>query len=659
MLGAVPLSTKLTAAQTDDATSSLPAVAQSTRVLQELQRYPGDLAVPTVAVYVRDSGLTAGDLAAVDAARERVTAAAAEGSAPAVATSPSGRAASLTVQVPGGDQSALVEQVSGISAAVRQDLPDGLRVALTGPGGQARDFARIGEGIDTRLLVITAVVVAIILLVTYRSPVLLWAPLLAVGAAITLAQAATYLLADAGLAVDAQSASILTVLVFGVGTDYALLLIARYREELRRVDDRYAAMARAVRHAAPAVLASGATVVLGLLCLLAGDLTSNRSLGPVGAVGVLCALAAMMSLLPALLVVCGPWLFWPLTPRAGDTGSRPVGIWSKVAGIVDSSPRRIWVGTAAALVVLSLGALSADLDMPAGQTFTGRPESVVGQEELTRQFPATTVAPAVILTDTASAPAVLEAARSAVGVREVTEQRTVGERTQLTALLDAPDVASATPAVQALRERVAAVTGSGAVVGGEAAQVLDTHRATAHDRRVVVPLVLLVILAVLALLLRAVVAPLLLLATVVLSYAAALGATALIATRALGHTGLDPAVPLLGFIFLVALGVDYTIFLMTRAREEVHLHGTRDGMLRALTMTGGVITSAGIVLAAVFAALGVLPLVLFVQLAVLVGLGVLLDTLVVRTLLVPALTLELDRRVWWPSALSAPAQGPL
>lgn len=653
-----PLSTKLTGAQTNDATASLPAAAESTQVIREQQRFPGGQSVPTVAVYVRDSGLTRTDTAAIAAARDRLSPAAGDSPAPPVTRSRDGRAAMITVNVSAGDPTTLLADLETLKTSVGTGLPAGLTVALTGPGGQARDFADIGSGIDSTLLIVTVLTVAVLLLLTYRSPVLWLVPLLAVGVAVTLAQASIYLLTKAGLVIDAQGASILTVLVFGVGTDYALLLIARYREELHRHDDRCTAMAVALRRAAPAILASGATVALGLLCLLASDLTSNRSLGPVSAVGVICALAAMITLLPALLVVCGRWLFWPLVPRVGKERPAERGVWAKVAGLVGRHPRRIWIATTVLLAGLSLGMLGLQVGLSPQQAFTGRPESVVGQELLTRHFPAGSSAPVTIIANASAVDEVTAAAAMTPGVLAVRPQASTGGRTQLATTLAAADGPAAYSSVDALRSRVHAVPDADAVVGGQAASALDTRRATTHDLQLVVPLVLLVVLAVLGLLLRAVVAPLLLVATVVLSYTAALGLSALIDRHLLHHPGTDPSVPLFGFIFLVAVGVDYNIFLMSRVREESVRHGTRAGVLRGLTATGGVITSAGVVLAAVFAALGVLPLVQFVQIAVVVALGVLLDTLIVRSLLVPALTLELGRRTWWPSSLARPKEGP-
>jgi len=655
----VPLSGRLEAALTNDDTAFLPATAESTRVITEQQRFPGGQSLSTVLAYVRDNGLTSQDLAAVEATRQRLLSARlVESAAPPVTRSRDGRAALVTVSVPEpNDPVQLQKSLSQVRTTARAGLPTGLEVSVTGPGGAARDLAAVGESIDSTLLTVTVIVVALILLLTYRSPVLWLAPLFAVGIAATAARASVYLLARAGLVVNQQSASILTVLVFGVATDYALLLIARYREELRHYADRHAAMAEALRRVAPAILASGTTVAVSLLCLLVSAMNSNRGLGPVGAVGLVAAFAAMLTLLPALLVLCGRWLFWPFIPRpylvdepvVTDVGNDASRGWTWVAAAVSRRPRRIWVATSLALAALTLGLADLNTGLTAQQAFAGRPESVVGQEIVTRHFPAGSSAPALVIADTPAASVVEATASASPGVISVVRLGSYAGRTQLAATLTEPDGPIAYAAVTALRDRLHAVPGARAVVGGQAAASLDVRRATDHDRRLVIPLVLLVVLAFLVLLLRAVLAPVLLVATVVLSYLAALGASALIYRHVLGLPGTDASVPLFGFIFLVALGVDYNIFLMSRVREESGRHGTRTGVLRGLVATGGVITSAGVVLAAVFAVLAVLPIVLFIEIGVVVALGVLIDTFIVRSLLVPALALDLGRRVWWPS----------
>jgi len=484
------------------------------------------------------------------------------------------------------------------------------------------------------------------------------------------AGAAVYLLAKLGvLTVDFQGQTILTVLVFGVGTDYALLLIARYREELRRHRDRHQAMAVALRRSFPAVLASAATVAIALLCLLAAQLPATRGIGPVAAVGVAAALVTMTTLLPALLVLCGRWLFWPFVPRhteaaVGHDIAADHGMWAKVARGVGRRPRPIWIGTAVALGALTFGIGNLSVGLPNSETFTKDVGSVTGQRLIEQHYPGGASAPADTFATAGSADRVVAAARVVDGVADVRapEPSADGQWVRVQAVLTAaPDSRAAKDSVDRLRDAVHGVPGSQAVVGGDTAATLDTERAASRDNTVIMPLILGVIFLILVALLRALVAPLLLLASVVLSYAAAVGAAGLV-LDAIGHPKLFFGLPLQVFLFLVALGVDYTIFLMTRAREEAGQLGHRAGILHALTVTGGVITSAGLVLAATFAALSVLPLVPSVQTGIIVAVGVLLDTFIVRSLLVPALAIDVGPRAWWPSRLvrehaqPAPAQ---
>jgi RND superfamily putative drug exporter len=611
-----------------------------------------------VAVYARDSGLTGGDRAKAAADRAAFTRYAEGSQVPPAILSGDGKALLLSFPLAGGDK-----EQSKAATQVKQRLADGapagLRTALTGSAGAVDDIFDAFKGMDATLLLVTGAVVILLLLLTYRSPVLWLVPLLSAAVASQLASAAVYLLArHGGLTVDFQSQSVLTVLVFGVGVDYALLLVARYREELRRHPDRHEAMALALRRSFPAVLASAATVAAALLFLLAAELPSTRGLGPVGAVGIAAALVAMTTLLPALLVLGGRWLFWPFVPRyaaseAGHDVAADHGVWGRLARGVGRRPRPIWIGSAAALLVLTLGIGNLSIGLPAGETFTRQVGSVDGQHLVERHFPGGASAPADVLTTAASAEQVAAAARGVDGVAEVRppERSADGRWARIPAVLAAaPESRAAKDAVDRLRAAVHAVPGSRALVGGDTAATLDTERTAARDDRVVMPLILAVVLLVLVVLLRALVAPLLLLASVVLTYAAALGAAGL-ALRAVDHPRLYFGLPLQAFLYLVALGVDYTIFLMTRAREEAGRLGHRPGVLHALTVTGGVVTSAGLVLAATFSALGVLPLVPSLQTAVVVALGVLLDTLVVRSLLVPALAVDLGARVWWPSRL--------
>jgi RND superfamily putative drug exporter len=479
--------------------------------------------------------------------------------------------------------------------------------------------------------------------------------------ALGLAQSVVYLLAkNAGLTVNGQSAGILTVLVFGVATDYALLLVARYREELHRHHDRHEAMAYALHRAGPAIVASAATVAIGLLCLLAADLNSTAGLGPVAAAGVVTALASMTTLLPALLVIFGRWIFWPLVPRYDEKYLKPEayeaehGIWSRIARLVSASPRVIWAVTAVGLaaMTLGLGSLKADGLSNAGQ-FVDKPDSIVGIEVVGRHFPAGSGSPAVVIANASAAPQVATAVTGTAGVAELGRPVTAGGLVQYEATLrDSADSKAAQQTIERLRTAVHAVPGADAKVGGDTATTLDINRAADRDNKVIIPIVLAVVFLILVALLRALVAPLLMMATVVLSFLASLGASALIFQHLFGFEGTDSGFPLLAFIFLVALGVDYNIFLMHRVREESQNLGTRRGVIRGLTVTGGVITSAGVVLAATFAALATLPLVSLAEMGFVVAFGVLLDTIIVRSLLLPALSYDLGRRIWAPSRLA-------
>jgi putative drug exporter of the RND superfamily len=658
---AAPLAAKLTEVQNNDALMALPRSAEASAALARAEAaFPGSDRLVAVAVYARDSGLTGADRAKAAADRAAFAHYAEGGQVPPAVPSSDGKALLLSFPLAGGDE-AQSEAATRVKEQLAGGAPAGLRTALTGSAGAVDDIFDAFEGMDVTLLLVTGAVVVLLLLLTYRSPVLWLVPLLSVAVASQLASAAVYLLARAGgLTVDFQSQSVLTVLVFGVGIDYALLLVARYREELRRHADRHQAMAVALRRSFPAVLASAATVAAALLFLLAAQLPSTRGLGPVGAVGIAAALLAMTTLLPALLVLGGRWLFWPFVPRysaslaAGDVASDH-GVWGRVARAVGRRPRAIWMGSAAALLALTLGVGNLSIGLPAGETFTKEVGSVTGQRLLERHYPGGASAPADILATSQRADQVAAAARGVDGVAGVRPpQRSAdGRWARIQAVLAAdPESQAAKDTVERLRAATHAVPGAQALVGGDTAATLDTERIAARDNRVVMPMILAVVLLVLVALLRALVAPLLLLASVVLSYAAAFGGAGLL-LQAIDHPRLFFGLPLSAFLFLVALGVDYSIFLMTRAREEAgSLGDTRAGVLRALTVTGGVITSAGLVLAATFSALGVLPLVPSVQTGIVVAVGVLLDTFVVRSLLIPALAVHLGARVWWPGRLA-------
>ncbi|MEU1332204.1 MMPL family transporter [Streptomyces sp. NPDC005865] len=667
LIVAAPLAQKLADAQENDAESWLPGSAESTQVLDISAEFRPEV-IPAIVVYAREGGLTGADRARIAEDVREAKALRAHGIRGAETRGPlydaKAGAEAAQVSVPITMDAEGWERIGPAVDAVRERVGEGgggLAVHVTGPGGTAADSAEAFEGIDSTLLLSAAGIVVVILLFTYRSPTLLLAPLLAVITALLTAQALVYLLAThADLTVNGQSAGILTVLVFGAGTDYALLLVARYREELRRHEDRHEAMARALHRAGPAVLASGATVVLSMLVLLAAEMNSTRGLGPVAAIGVAVGLVAMLTLFPALLVIFGRWFFWPLVPHAGSPEPTERGLWARTGRRIARRPRLIWATTAAVLALLSLGLLQLRAEgLGNADSFTDKPDSITGQEVLARHFPAGSGDPLVIVADRARGDRVGEAVADTRGVqpgsvgvppgtRAEHEGRVLLEATPT----DPPDSAAAKRTVERVRAAVHAVPDANAKVGGGTAALLDMDHATAHDNKLVIPLVLLVVLLILGVLLRAVLAPLLLIATVVLSFATALGLSALAFRHLFDYAGEPTDFPLFVFVFLVALGIDYNIFLSTRIREEAARQGTRAGVLTGLAATGAVITSAGLVLAGTFAALGTLPMVAFAEIGFAVALGVLLDTFVVRSILVTSLFLDVGPRVWWPHALA-------
>jgi putative drug exporter of the RND superfamily len=653
------LAGKLNSAQQNDASSWLPHNAESTQVVDLAKRFtPSDI-FPALVVYERTDGtITTADQAKV-AADARRFAGVQDVTGKVLGPIPSRDRKALQVVVPvkvaeegnGWEQLApRVEQMRSIAQA----NAGGLAVYVTGPAGSFADFADVFSGFDSTLLYITAAIVMVILLLTYRSPVLWLLPLGTVFIALTAAQAVIYLLArDGGLTVNGQSAFILTVLVFGAGTDYALLLTARYREELRRHADRHEAMALALGRAAPAIIASGATVILSLLTLLVAELASTRSLGPVMAVGIAVGLFAMLTLLPALLVIFGRWIFWPVRPTLGSPEPTERGLWARIGARMARRPRLVWIVTAVVLGALALGVTQLEANgLQSKDSFRTQPESIKGEEVLARHFPAGAGNPVQVIGRAEAASQLQAALSSTQGVTAVTRPAVKDGYAYIEGTLtNAADSQAGFDTVDRLRSTVHAIPGADAKVGGGSAVNLDIQRASRHDRNLVVPLVLLVVLIILSVVLRAIVAPLLLVATVVLSFGAALGVSALVFDHVFGFAGADPSFPLWTFVFLVALGTDYNIFLMTRVHEETRQHGPRRGALIGLAATGGVITSAGVVLAGTFAALGTLPLVFVTEIGFAVAFGVLLDTFVVRSVLVTALNLDVGRWMWWPSSL--------
>ncbi|NUP50074.1 MAG: MMPL family transporter [Catenulispora sp.] len=622
----------------DDTVSYLPRDAQSTQAYR-LARWYGDADVMPAAVVFEQAGggvLTAAQRAAVAAL------------AP-VRFAADGRAARFAVGFDSNDPQ-LVARVKKLRETVGAGLPLGLVAHVGGPAGQSADSYGVFDTIDGPLLWLALGVVMVLLLVTYRSPVLWLVPLVAAVAGLTVAQQAVYLLArHGGVTVNGLSQSIMLVLAVGAGVDYALLLVSRYREELTRFRDKHNAMAVALRHAGPAIVASAGTVVVSLLCLLLAVLNSDRGLGPVAALGVLGAFAAMVTLLPALLVALPRAVFWPRVPHfSGEPESRE-SLWGAVARAVAARPRATWIAATVLLVGMTAGLAGLrSSGLSAADQFPGKPDSVRAQDVIAAHFPAEPGDVAIVI---GKASASVETARvlAGHGAGAAAVPRFAGPYARWDIpLTGAPEDPAAQHAVRRLRTVLAGVPGAEARVGGLAAIDLDIAAASRHDRDLVIPAVLAVVLLVLIGLLRSLVAPLLLVATVVASFGAALGASWLVFRYCFGFPGTDVSYPLFSFVFLVALGIDYNIFLMTRIQEESRRLGTGEGTVRAVTVTGGVITSAGVVLAATFAVLATLPLVALIEIGFTVAFGVLLDTLLVRSVLVPALAVDIGERIWWP-----------
>nr|WP_240945603.1 efflux RND transporter permease subunit [Rhodococcus sp. HNM0569] len=666
-----PFAGKLTDVQSNDSTSFLPASADATKVAEFQREFSDSDVIPAVVVAERESGVTPGDLEFLGTLAGTDVPGVVGGGSPPV-PSEDGRAAQVIVPVDAtGDPG---ETVDELREHISSGVPGGLSVYVSGPAGQTADLSEAFAGIDGLLLLVAGAVVIVILIVVYRSPILPFVVVLSAVFALALASALVYVLADAGaIALNGQSQGILFILVFGAATDYALLLVSRFREELRDRDDRYEAMRRAWRGVLEPISASAGTVILGVLCLLLSDLNSNRGLGPVAALGIAASYVASLTFLPAALVLIGRAAFWPKRPTVvtapeDATRAHEQGLWWRLSRVVATRHTRVWIGTGLLLVVCAAFVPQFESSgVPQSSVFLNRVESVEGQDVLGEHFPGGSGSPTLVVAGAADADGVARALDGVDGVapggvRFVSETgapagppKTVdGQVMAQVTLTDPADSDEAVDTVSRIRDEFASGTWQGGevLVGGPTATQLDTQTTAARDRSVVIPAVLVVVFVVLALLMRALVAPVMLLATTVLSFASALGVSGLVFDHLFHFPGSDPVVPLFGFVFLVALGIDYNIFLMTRVREEALRHGTAEGVRRGLAITGGVITSAGVVLAATFGALAVIPLQFLAQIAFIVAFGVLLDTLVVRTLLVPALTLEIGRRVWWPSALA-------
>ena len=667
-------------AENNESTTFLPGDAESTKVLGITEELQGGEQAPIVIIYRRAGGLTPADRARIAADRVELNRAIQQGKggiyravAPFGRAQPSesGDAALLVGNITGdGESDTILDPIDDIRNRV-SDPGGGLEVKVTGPAGFAADAIKIFENINGTLLGAALLLVMVLLILIYRSPIFFFIPLFAVIFAEIATRSIAYGLTEIGVTVNGQSSSILSILVLGAGTDYALLLVSRYREELRKHEDKHEAMALALRTAGPAIVASGATVIAALLCLTLAEVEGTAGLGPIGALGIFVAMVTMLTLLPAVLVICGRGAFWRPAifgwdngvPHYGDEGADEThGTWRRVGERVNKSPRRIWIGTAAVLLVASLGVLTIDTSLTQADGYRDEVESLEGQELLAQSFPAGASATTdIVVPQGADVAAVTRAVEGAEGVASVGPGAAPPgpEGTLLSATLE-PDPYSteAYNLIPDIREVAKEAGGDGVLVGGPSAIEYDVRQAAARDTLLIIPIALVVVLLILILLLRAILAPLLLIATVILSFAASLGISLIVFDVIFGFVGVDPSFPLYAFIFLVALGIDYNIFLMARVREETQVHGTRHGMLRGLAVTGAVITSAGIVLAGTFSVLALLPLVFLTEIGFVIAFGVLLDTFIVRSILVPALVLDAGPRIWWPSKLQHEDIGP-
>lgn len=642
------------------APSSLPESSESAQVRAAVAEFPGGAEAPVIVVISRTDGaeLTEQDRAAAEAAVQRVVGADAGG--PGLVVAPDGRAAlgrgAVSSELSG---TALTEEIGRLRETAAQQAPPGLTLQITGGPAFGADIADSFAGADVTLLAVTALVVALLLIVTYRSPVLWLVPLLVIGLADrTAISVGTALARVTGLTFDGSTSGITSVLVFGAGTNYALLLVSRYRDELHRHSDHRRALREAVRRAGPAVLASNVTVVLALCTLLLATLPNTRSLGLMAAAGLLVAVVFVLVALPPALALCGRNVFWPFVPQTRDDDMTGHGVWHRIATWVVSRPAAVSAGALVILLGFAAGLSGVTIGLSQTEQFRVRAESVDGFDTLAAHFPSGAADPTTVLARRGSAEEVRRALAATPGIADsaLTGSHTGTDRWMVT-LDAAPESEQAYTTIERLRTTLAGVAGAEARVGGSDAQALDTRDAARRDQLLVIPLILVVVFAVLLILLRALPAAVLLIGVTVLSALAALGLGGWAGIHLFGFPALDTTVPLFAFLFLVALGVDYTIFLVTRAREETPGHGTVPGMVRAVSATGAVITSAGIVLAAVFCVLGILPLITLTQLGIIVGIGIVLDTFLVRTVVIPALFTLVGPKIWWPSAAAAEPAG--
>jgi RND superfamily putative drug exporter len=661
---AVPLGGELGDAERNETIDYLPESADSTQVVELQERLPGGETTEVIVVYERDGGLTDADR---EAARAQVDGIAARyetagDAAPRGIASADGTTEMYPVVITGlAEQEERIEAVRAVRESVAEGLPDGLTVMVGGSGGVDLDNDEVFSSVDGTLMMTTAGIVALLLILTYRSPMLWLLPLVCVGVAVMASRALVYGMVEMfDVTVNGMNLAVMSVLTFGAGTDYALLLVARYREELRRHERPYEAMLRAVRGCGPALLASAATVSAGLLCLMAADLNSTAGLGPVGVAGIVCSLLVMLTLLPVLLVICGRRVFWPFIPAHGSEGADTKrGYFARAGGSISRRPVAILAGGLALMGALSLGIFNMPGTLNTEDSFVDTPESITAMERLAEAYPEQSARPIAVMARSDHADAVLDTARAAEGVAEVQPARSGDGWTEISVYATGlPESDGEKATVETLREDLGALDGAQAVVGGSTAQQMDLADTNTDDRMLVIPLVLGAVLLILIALLRSVVAPVILLAAVVASWGAAMGLGGLLFSSVFGFEGIDQSLALITFVFGVALGVDYGIFLMHRMREE-NLNGlqTREAALTALRTTGGVIASAGIVLAATFAVLMSMPMVMMIEIGFIVAVGVLLDTFLVRTYIVTAASWLLGRRVWSPGALSRKSAG--
>ena len=668
-----PLGSKLSDVTSDDFASFLPESAESTEVQNILkERFPGGETGTGLVLYHREGGLTAADRVKMrrDAARiareiplrGRPVVPFTQGSPPEL-VSPERDAAYTVVTIPQDFEKA-ADWGKDARAAVAEGKPPGLETYVTGDLGLSADFEEVFGDLDAKLLIATVLLVLILLGAIYRSPLIAFTPILVVGLASAVANGLIYLYAKATGDVNSNSTTILVVLMFGVGTDYCLLLVSRYREELHRIEDKHEAMERAMRRAGPALLASGLTVIAAMLVLLLSEAGSTKGLGPVSAIGVASVLLAGLTLLPALLTITGRWGFWPVRRtvayRPQEDYEERAGVWRRFGDRVLKRPGLALGATVGLFALFSLGLFSYKEDYSIGGFFKTDVESVTGFEVLSETFPAGALGPTTVIirrdggaARPADAAVVRRSLQGVDGVARITPpvRSTDGQLLRVDVIFrDDPFSEAALERVDEIRERLDDVgPGVEALLGAGSAVQEDFNKAAEHDLRVIVPVALLVIMVILGILLQAIVAPIVLIATVMASFFGTLGLSLFFFIEVQGAEGVDASLPTYAFIFLVALGIDYTIFLMSRVREEARVHGTREGMLRALAATGPVITSAGIILAGTFSVLMTLPVTFAFNIGFMVAVGILLDTFIVRTVMVPAAVELLGDRVWWPS----------